>query len=428
MMSFLTSEALLFWNFNYRDFPTTLVSTLFTVCAALAKQEADASAAQLYLHVVPSVLKWIFYMSLFVYQFTVGNQLYGVEEDRINKPNRPFPSGMLSISDGQRRWCVLMLLYLAVGCAFDVLMPTLLWLGLSLYHNIGRARHWVMKNAVCNGLGAFAQIWSSWQLVLLPDKSNNDSSHRMPGLYISLVVGIWVAATAHVQDFRDYAGDLASGRKTLPIVIGDERARILTVAVLQFASATASLLLAALVFSNNTASSMLLLLSWVAVQLTWAAAICCRLLLCRTPHADHVTYQLYSFQYCHLLSGGMLFLGSTPSWPMLVLYFGCIIAVWIVFLTPSENKAVPQTGDKNSTPLALAKQAIAQLSPEFGLKPDAVRRLEQMADYVCVGGKGYRTQIVLASATAFCKRNSAFCCCWIHIVQSSHSNLFRFNL
>jgi 4-hydroxybenzoate polyprenyltransferase len=46
-------------------------------------------------------LPWYFTATLifFLYQYTfeLANQAYGVEEDRINKPNRPVPAGLIKV-------------------------------------------------------------------------------------------------------------------------------------------------------------------------------------------------------------------------------------------------------------------------------------------------------------------------------------------
>lgn|GEM_PF-3715434 len=44
------------------------------------------------------------HFSFYIYNFCLANQIVGVEEDGINKPDREVPSGRLSIQGAWLRW------------------------------------------------------------------------------------------------------------------------------------------------------------------------------------------------------------------------------------------------------------------------------------------------------------------------------------
>ena len=49
--------------------------------------------------------------------FNLSNQYTGAEEDKINKPDRPIPSGLVTVEGARFRWYIVTVLYLIVGLA-----------------------------------------------------------------------------------------------------------------------------------------------------------------------------------------------------------------------------------------------------------------------------------------------------------------------
>lgn len=70
-----------------------------------------------------------------MYSFVVANQIDGVKEDKVNKPDRPIASGAESLSAAKIRFVVLIILYFAVGYALEVPQWTLLWIITTILHN-----------------------------------------------------------------------------------------------------------------------------------------------------------------------------------------------------------------------------------------------------------------------------------------------------
>ncbi|KAE8368481.1 UbiA prenyltransferase family [Aspergillus caelatus] len=143
-----------------------------------------------------------------------------VEEDRINKPDRPIPAEITTPGGAKRRGMVLT----APWCGFAIYRPDLIietciliiatiTLGMN---NLGR--HWFVKNTICMSV-------MTWGFLSAPRKSMgaslpNTSNHL-------LAIAVWVGLVAHSQGFRDVEGDKETGSWTLPMALGDGNARLL---------------------------------------------------------------------------------------------------------------------------------------------------------------------------------------------------------
>ncbi|MFO0576219.1 MAG: UbiA family prenyltransferase [Polyangia bacterium] len=281
----LAFELRLSWSFIWRDLSTTMLPALLFMAAAL-KTRADLSAPALTL----ALLKWALYFWLYIYTFCLADQIAGVEEDRINKPDRPIASGLVTRPGAVRRWCLYSLIFLVAGALFGVAHWALLWLLASVLHNFcGWDKNWFTKNNVVMPLGFLAEVGAAWQLV----------APLSPIAWRWLVVGaLVVSMTAAIQDFRDVRGDRLTGRRTLPIVLGDHRARL--VMCLSFASMC--LLMHVALWGGSGLKGILCDLWFCGLALY----ICGRLLIYRTARADDTTYMVYTYWYCSILASAVV--------------------------------------------------------------------------------------------------------------------------
>jgi 4-hydroxybenzoate polyprenyltransferase len=183
-----------------------------------------------------------------------------------------------------RRFLVAVLALVAVGYWLGVLPFAFGWVGLILLADFGRwARHWFTKNVGVVGVGAFLQLAAGWRLAA--------PTAPMPWatpLLLSTLLGVSMC----LQDLRDVAGDRATGRRTLPIVIGDRTAR----RVLAAWFAVQPVLLHFGLVAPLRAGPAGLLADGVLVGLSLAIAT--RVVSLRTPEADHHTYLLLPLLYC----------------------------------------------------------------------------------------------------------------------------------
>lgn len=283
----IRTEVALNWKFNRYDISATLIPGVLFVLAAWHSRPLDWMA-------LPGHLLWgSLYFWLYASVFCISNQLGGVHEDRLNKPDRPLAAGLLTRRGAWVRWFVAMGLFSLVGWHLGVLEWTLLWQVSLVLHNLGSwSRHYATKNLVMT-LGAVAQLAAAWQMV-------------RP---ITPTVWAWILVPAltlltHVslQDMRDMEGDSVVGRRTLPIVFGERPSRLfLALAFGLLPVATHFVLMAP---EGLRPDVLVLDLLLAAISL----AIAGRIILLRSPTADHVTYMLYTYWYCFVLAAAIVVL------------------------------------------------------------------------------------------------------------------------
>ncbi|KAJ8454853.1 hypothetical protein ONZ45_g19145 [Pleurotus djamor] len=91
-ITFVSHELDLFFGFTWRDWSTTLIPGLIVALGAVKH-----TALPIF-HAV-GFIPWV---SAFIYFFNLSNQITGIEEDRINKPDRPIVTGKVSIEGAKR--------------------------------------------------------------------------------------------------------------------------------------------------------------------------------------------------------------------------------------------------------------------------------------------------------------------------------------
>lgn len=264
-----------------------MVPALFFMLAAL-KTRFPVSLVEL----AEVLFRWIVYFWLYIYTFCLSDQIAGIEEDRLNKPDRPIPRGEVSPKGALIRWGTLTLAFGIVGIWFGVWPWALMWIIATILHNFcGFHKHWFTKNNVIMFIGVLAEVAAAWQLVT----PLSATAWRW-----LLVTSLAVSATAPIQDFRDVSGDRATGRRTLPIILGQGPARLLMCAVLLGMMGLIYCVLIPPQRGKDLWCDILLggMVLWVIV----------RLLCCRSPEADHKTYMLYTYWYCMLLFSAIIVL------------------------------------------------------------------------------------------------------------------------
>jgi len=281
-------ELYLSWRFVFRDLPASWYpSMLFT---AAAWRHVEGSALDLAVSLLKSaVLFWVY-----IYVFCVSNQARGVTEDRLNKPHRPLVIGLISVPGAYRRFWVGMAVYTVLGWLFGVLEWVVLWQSVVLLHNFaGGAKRWYSKN-LAMVVGGIVMLAAAWQIV---------APIGAVGWRWILVVILTFTAAISLQDLRDIPGDRATGRRTLPLVLGVWPTRILVCTVMAVLPVLAHVLLfvpaspspAALVACDLTLAGM-----------SWLTAVRCIVL--RSPQADHRTYMTYTYTFCVALLSAVVVL------------------------------------------------------------------------------------------------------------------------
>ncbi|KAJ6526402.1 hypothetical protein B0H19DRAFT_1275758 [Mycena capillaripes] len=190
-MASIIHEFEVFWAFTWRDWTTTIIpGTMYAITAVRSLPVALPPR-----FIALGLGRTLIYLILLIYTFTSSNQISGVAEDRINKPDRPIPSGRISLRGAYGRWYASTGAFLILGAGEGVMPWTVLWVLLTIAQNFtGFGKHWFTRNAVFISLGT---------------------------LCIMQPIGILF----QVQDFRDIVGDRATGRNTLPLALGERSSR-----------------------------------------------------------------------------------------------------------------------------------------------------------------------------------------------------------
>lgn len=277
-------EIVLQWSFIHRDVSATLVPASLFVLAAWASMPGA--------HLLPlgsALIRGAVYFWLYILTFCLSNQLAGIDEDRLNKPDRPLPAGAVSRAGAWQRWGLASGLFVLVAWWWGVLLWAVLWWTIATLHNVGQwARHWPLKHLTMV-VGTIAQLAAAWSLVtpLTPE--------AWQFLWV-LAVGMGPLFAA--QDLRDMVGDAAIGRRTLPLVLGSARTRwLLSGGFVVLPILLGGAVPLPLVWPVLLAWGGCTLLSWSVAWRFWRY---------RTAGDDHQTYMRFTYWYCAVLATSTL--------------------------------------------------------------------------------------------------------------------------
>ncbi|PPR01592.1 hypothetical protein CVT26_013332 [Gymnopilus dilepis] len=169
----------------------------------------------------------LLWLTLCIYFSDLSNQIVGIEEDRINKPDRPIPSGKVSLEGARVRWAISLAAFLGLGLVRPLLLPEILLCvlisGFLCYTKAGN--HWIGKNSIAMPIACWAILSGSWKTIALTYPEGSVRSQMK-------AISIWLGLLMQIQDLRDVEGDRIIGRKTLPIAFGYERSRQIIVFLL----------------------------------------------------------------------------------------------------------------------------------------------------------------------------------------------------
>ncbi|KUI69962.1 Digeranylgeranylglyceryl phosphate synthase [Cytospora mali] len=170
----------------------------------------------------PGMLLWS-WSNLFLFNLHNQRHAPAIAEDAINKPWRPLPAGRLSPHQATRIMYCTYPVVLLISSAAGGMLPCLLEAVFCLWYNEwGGASDPVLKN-ILNGLG-FACFFAG---PLEIATGNSVFSGGMKAATWLSILAAAISTTSHAQDFRDMDGDRATGRMTVPLLIGDMNARVL---------------------------------------------------------------------------------------------------------------------------------------------------------------------------------------------------------
>ncbi|RWA03444.1 hypothetical protein EKO27_g11662 [Xylaria grammica] len=157
--------------------------------------------------------------------FNIHNQRHpsAMLEDHQNKPWRPLPAGRVSPQMTNRLMFIMYPVVLLISYHWGGMVPCLLEAFSCLWYNEwGGASDPFLKNLL-NGVGL--ACFFAGPLEVVAGRCIFTGGGKA-AIWLG-ILSACITTTVHTQDFRDVKGDLATGRRTVPLVIGDVPARIL---------------------------------------------------------------------------------------------------------------------------------------------------------------------------------------------------------
>ncbi|ATZ46633.1 hypothetical protein BCIN_02g00250 [Botrytis cinerea B05.10] len=218
-----------FWLFTESDFATFVIpNTVFGVCSAIAGYPvvSTSTTSGAVLRRIPAVI-FFNWSNLLVFDLANQRLWEAVEEDKLNKPWRPIPSGKISRSEVRQAMQMVIPLVLALNHYFlNVGAETACILTLTWVYNDLKASDdgWIQRNFII-AISFGVYNWSSLKVAIGAGGLSSTAEITRVGLYwIALMSGV-ILTTMHIQDLKDTVGDKERGRHTSPLVLGEKVAR-----------------------------------------------------------------------------------------------------------------------------------------------------------------------------------------------------------
>ncbi|KAI0077220.1 hypothetical protein K474DRAFT_1707524 [Panus rudis PR-1116 ss-1] len=192
--------------FTKSDFKTSVIPMSFSALALAPDLQTS------------SILEGTFWIWIHILQFSVSNQIVGVEEDKENKPWRPLPAGRITLKSARRLWSLLVPICWSYSLWYGMktFYASVAFVIATILHNDLEAHgHWLLRNVLSAvGLGAIEIGAAIIMCSAAYDRRHLDHI-ALNAVCISAAI---ITTTMHSQDFKDVIGDEKIGRATLPII------------------------------------------------------------------------------------------------------------------------------------------------------------------------------------------------------------------
>lgn len=145
------------------------------------------------------------------------NQIYDLDVDRVNKPERALPSGRISVGEAMALTLVFFLAAMALAwlvnlqCFLLALAAAVLTTAYSAPPLRTKARGIWANITIAIPRGVLLKVagWSCVRSVMAPEP-----------WFIGLIFGLFLLGASSTKDYADIEGDRAGGCRTLPIIYG----------------------------------------------------------------------------------------------------------------------------------------------------------------------------------------------------------------
>ena len=171
----------------------------------------------------------------------VINDYFDYNIDLINKPERPLPSGRISLKNG-RNYAYLLFL-LALICSLIISITTDNWIPVIIViiaHIILYLYAYKLKSTPL--VGNLAVGFMTGFGIVFGGYSINNPQIIAISIFLGLFAFVMTTAREIIKDIEDIEGDRKDGARTLPILIGAKKPAILASALIVIACALCPLL------------------------------------------------------------------------------------------------------------------------------------------------------------------------------------------
>ncbi|KAI0148177.1 UbiA prenyltransferase family-domain-containing protein [Hypoxylon sp. NC0597] len=282
MLDLIPSYIKTIWLFTYSDMKTIMfpqsifgVMTAYTACI-LHQPTADYGIWDWLFVRYPLTLLWTWSNLL---PFDIFNQLSeeAIEEDRINKPWRPLPSGMINREQASSLMLKHYIFAVIVSINIGGLRQSISLILLGTWYNAGGGadRSFVIRNAI-NAAGILSFASGAMEVAL-----GTPLLMTRPSIQWLGILAFVIFSTIQTQDLYDMEGDSYRNQKTMPLVLGDSLTRWLTAVMVA-------------VFSFVCPGYWHLGWHGFVIPLLLGGLIATRTLSYRSPEGDKRTFQIWN--------------------------------------------------------------------------------------------------------------------------------------
>lgn len=160
------------------------------------------------------------------------NAAYDVDIDKINKPYRPIPAGIVTKDEARSLAWILYLVTIWRAAtvfrftySFLVLLIMLITIGYSMPPLRFKQRLWISNLSVAWARGMLGFV-AAWAIFDDPLRPTNGWPFDPTPWAIGLIMFIFLTGATTTKDFTDVKGDRRFGMRTLPVVYGVRRAAL----------------------------------------------------------------------------------------------------------------------------------------------------------------------------------------------------------
>ena len=194
--NFIFREFDIFFASSWRDWAASIIpGLLFSIRAA---RESGLPTIIL----LPRYIIFVVWITSFIYCFNLNNQIFDVAGDKIDKPDRPIPSGKITLRGAKLRSVFTTAIFFLPSIFCPQILPeTIVWLLTIAFANLTTTgNHWFGKNTIAMATGAWSLFSGSWKIIMPATAQSTRYVYALT---------MWVGLSSHIQDLRDVKGEIA---------------------------------------------------------------------------------------------------------------------------------------------------------------------------------------------------------------------------